>query len=558
MVLSSAGLMVVTARLEPDHPLRTKAGTLGTFSNALLRFWRDLYCTVRIVADYEMTLRNVEGAERERALSEVHLRSAVRLRELMRSNAGVYIKFGQHLAQMQHLLPDEYVLTMQPMLNQAPTSSLAEVERVFREDLNCLPSDVFETFDPVPVASASLAQVHFATLKRASPSDPVQRVAVKVQHAALQQNCDSDIATVRFIIELVHRFDPRFDYQWLADEMSVSLPQECNFVNEARNSERARANLRCDTRADVNVPRIHWPLTSQRVLTMERMDGCIVTDVQSLEKMGIDKKEVSSLLSQVFSEMIFMHGWVHCDPHAGNVLVQRRSATDARPRLILLDHGLYRELDDKFRLSYAHLWQSLIKGDREGIRQYAGEMNAGDMYSLFASMLTRKSFEDITQQRPSGDMGRLVLRNDDTDKLAIQSWMEEHGEAVQTMLSRVPRALLLLLKTNDCLRAIDTQLNTPINSFIIMARWCTLAIHEDRIKKSRSRGGMGFRAWIVAQWELLSMDLRVRLYSFLIALAAKLHEIRRAIQPGLDTPAFVQRPTVAFSDQLTKKVAVVA
>jgi hypothetical protein len=80
----------------------------------------------------------------------------------------------------------------------------------------------------------------------------------------------------------------------------------------------------------------------------------------------------------------------NCDPHAGNMLIQRRSATDARPRLILLDHGLYRELTDEFRISYAHLWNALIRGDAEGIKKYAHEMNAGDMYPLFASMLTRK------------------------------------------------------------------------------------------------------------------------------------------------------------------------
>ena len=177
----------------------------------------------------------------------------------------------------------------------------------------------------------------------------------------------------------------------LVEEMSQSLPQELDFANEARNSERARANLRCDHRSDVNVPRIFWNATRKRVLTMERMDGCVANDVAALKRMGIDTRAVSSLLSQVFSEMIFLHGFVHADPHAGNVLVQRRSATDARPRLILLDHGLYRELTREFRLSYAHLWQSLIRGDREGIETYAQKMNAGDMYPLFASMLTRKT-----------------------------------------------------------------------------------------------------------------------------------------------------------------------
>jgi hypothetical protein len=216
VVVSAAGLLLISQQLEPTNPLRTHAGNLSTFSNALLRFWRDLYCTTRIVADYELSLRNAnpDSEDYKRLLNEVHLRSAHRLRDLMRTNGGIYIKFGQHIAQMQFLLPDEYVFSMQPMLNQAPTSSLAEVERVIREDLKVASlDDVFESFDPVPVASASLAQVHFATLKRTSPDQPAQRVAVKVQHSALQKNCDSDIATVRFLIDLVHRFDKRFDYK---------------------------------------------------------------------------------------------------------------------------------------------------------------------------------------------------------------------------------------------------------------------------------------------------------------------------------------------------------
>jgi hypothetical protein len=216
VVVSAAGLLLISQKLEPTNPLRTHAGNLSTFSNALLRFWRDLYCTTRIVADYELSLRNAnpDSEDYKRLLNEVHLRSAHRLRDLMRTNGGIYIKFGQHIAQMQFLLPDEYVFSMQPMLNQAPTSSLADVERVIREDLKVASlDDVFESFDPVPVASASLAQVHFATLKRTSPDQPAQRVAVKVQHSALQKNCDSDIATVRFLIDLVHRFDKRFDYK---------------------------------------------------------------------------------------------------------------------------------------------------------------------------------------------------------------------------------------------------------------------------------------------------------------------------------------------------------
>lgn len=107
--------MLINQQLEPAERMRQSAGSVATFANALVRFWRDIYCAVRIVADYELSLRNLSGAELEQRRNEVHLRSAIRLRDLISTNGGVYIKFGQHIAQLQFLLPDEYVLTMQPL-----------------------------------------------------------------------------------------------------------------------------------------------------------------------------------------------------------------------------------------------------------------------------------------------------------------------------------------------------------------------------------------------------------------------------------------------------------
>lgn len=207
---SSGALVYISRNLEPSEPLRQHTGGLLTFANALVRLWRDLYCATMIVADYEWSLRGLEGAAASAKLKEVHARSALRLRDMMRANGGIYIKFGQHIAQLQYLLPEEYVRAMQPMLNDAPRSGREDVERVFREEIGRDPLEVFESFDFNPVASASLAQVHFATLRRPD-TGKLERVAVKIQHAALQHNTDSDIASVRFIINFIHKIEPRFD-----------------------------------------------------------------------------------------------------------------------------------------------------------------------------------------------------------------------------------------------------------------------------------------------------------------------------------------------------------
>lgn len=196
------------------------------------------------------------------------------------------------------------------------------------------------------------------------------------------------------------------------------------------------------------------------------------------------------------------------------MLIQARSPTDSRPRLVLLDHGLYRELTDEFRLQYAHLWNALIRGDPAGIQKYAQLMHAGDMYPLFASMLTRKPYSHLTASRGSGDASALLAKNDESEREALQAWAIQYADEVQTILARIPKPLLLLLKTNDCLRAVDTQLGTPINSFVIMARFCTKAINRDRLEHSNS-----WRDWFGAAWDTFTMEVRVRIIQVVMAWA---------------------------------------
>lgn len=198
--------------------------------------------------------------------------------------------------------------------------------------------------------------------------------------------------------------------RWLAEEIDRNLPVEMNFVHEAANRDRAAA---LSTRADVSFPAIY--AATPRVLVMEFADGVRINDVQGMIRLGVQPAAVAQLLAEVFAEQVrssagyehfglrsrffdcmtftplqaFVHGFVHCDPHPGNVLVQADART-RRPRLVMLDHGLYRELSNEFRLNYCQLWRSLILGDVAGIRTYSAKMNAGDAYPLFAAMLTYK------------------------------------------------------------------------------------------------------------------------------------------------------------------------
>lgn len=429
---------------------------------------------------------NLVSSEHERIENNnaIHLRAAQRLLKLFQKNGGIFIKLGQHLAALEYILPEEYCSTMSILQNQAPTSSLQDVQRVFAEDLGVgTLEEIFAHFDPVPIGAASLAQVHRAILK-----DSGCEVAVKIQHHRLHDFVEMDMFTVGVAVRLIKRLFPEFQLDWLVDEMKLNLPMELDFVHEGHNAERVARNLRESFGSKVRVPRIFWTWTTPRILVMEYLPGAKVTNVQFLRENGIDPHKVSERLTKVFSEMIFINGFVHCDPHPGNIFIRPlKSANSSKWKLccpwnkpswemVLLDHGLYREIADTFRLDYACLWKALIDGDEESIRIYSEKLGGGHAHRLFSCVLTQRTWSSISKQiigRPNAVLEIALIKEKAGDYLS----------QVADLLARLPRPLLLLLKTNDLLRAVDRALeaNTrrPSQTFLIMGDYCIRAIFEE-------------------------------------------------------------------------------
>ncbi|GBF89209.1 hypothetical protein Rsub_01926 [Raphidocelis subcapitata] len=293
---------------------------------------------------------------------------------------------------------------------------------------------------------------------------------------------------------------PEFNYQWLVDEIKENLPRELNFQHEAANAERCRANFasaksRLGDR--VHIPETHPRLSSRRVLTMEFISGARVTDAPALAALGVPRPRVAALVSEAFNEMIFVHGDVHCDPHAANMLV--RLGPDGREQLVLLDHGLYKRLDDGFRAEYAALWRSLVFGDAGGIKNGPGSRRAAGLG--FGRLLACRGGEGL-RRLWAGDIvdkriDHLTLPKTDRDKEMLQGYAQVYMREIGDLLLRMPRPLLLLLKTNDCLRSVDGALGSPLNTVVMTARECTRALSD--IRSARSPGlRSALAAWLDA------------------------------------------------------------
>jgi aarF domain-containing kinase len=460
----AGGAVLGTAYYWPEVSFGLRAGA---------RIARSIAAVSLIAADYKLNYG--AGTELDTASNKrVHERAANRLLWLFQRNGGIYIKLGQHLGTLDFILPTEYTRTLSVLFNRAPTSTPAQVERVIQEEFGgATLSSIFDDFQWPPIGAASLAQVHRARLRETG-----EPVAVKIQHSHLHGFAQVDIVTASVLVKAVKMAFPRFEFGWLADELRENLPKELNFELEGHNAERTARNFKSSLL--FTVPKVHWKYTRKRVLTMEFCDGDRVTDTDALVDKNVSLKAVSDRLTKAYSEMIFVHGFVHCDPHPGNILV-RKAPADSDFELVLLDHGLYKELSDDFRLSYARLWQALINGHEQEIERASMALGGGSAYRLFSSILTHRSWDKVRMR--SLDQPRTLSEIE-----AIRAKFPEYFERIAHLLASVPRPHLLLLKTNDLLRCIERTLladNSSSRSFLIMARYCAFAVYEDELGRRR-------------------------------------------------------------------------
>ncbi|CAO3695887.1 unnamed protein product [Umbelopsis ramanniana] len=447
------------------------------FMCAIERCGRAGLVGVRVAINYKLMLSKTykDSEEEARAKSNCHTRSANLVLKALQKSGGIYIKLGQHVSAMVYILPPEWTSTMAVLQDKCPPTPYQEIEELFQHDMGLSLDDLFSEFDSEPIGVASLAQVHRARLRSTD-----REVAVKMQHPFLDEFCKIDMDTVSFILSTIKRVFPEFGFEWLSEEMNESLPQELNFVFEANNANKVRENFKElieKKKTALIIPEIVW--AQRRILCMEFIHGQRIDNLEYMKEHSIDSNRVSVELTRIFSEMIYNHGFVHCDPHPGNVLIRpakkSRFGTGVNFEIVLLDHGLYRTLDDQLRTDYAHLWTSLIRGNEEDIKKYSLRVGGTSAHRLFASVMTGRSWDTVNTQDLSTERTQTEL-----EKMTAGAF--ELLIDIAGLLANMPRIVLLLLKTNDLLRSVDEVLRTDQDSsmtYVVMGRYCAKAVWDD-------------------------------------------------------------------------------
>ena len=309
-----------------------------------------------ILAGYKLlSLRrgSLSSEEYQQRLRAYHTRSARQIYDGVLRLQGLMIKIGQTIGSRPDTFPEEYVRVLARLQDQVPPRSWASMRPHIERQLGRRIEDVFAEFDPEPVAAASLAQVYKARLRDG------RQVAVKVVYPNIERLVDTDLKLLRAVIWLETRLLYSFPLEPAFRELAANIPLEVDMLHEARSME-AIASLLSDRR-EIVIPGVVWECTSERVLTMEYVDGIKVTDLDRGIREGLDIKKLSRMVVEVYVELMLKHGHFHADPHPGNLFALPGD------RLAIVDFGLTKRLSPEFLTAFKKMIRCIFTHDDEGV-----------------------------------------------------------------------------------------------------------------------------------------------------------------------------------------------
>ncbi len=365
-----------------------------------------------------------------------------RVRMAIEELGPTFIKLGQILSTRNDIIPPEYTRELEKLQDTVPPTDFELIQAQVEKELKKPLDEVFPTFDHVPVASASLGQVHFATLVDG------KEVAVKVLRPGVDKLIETDLD---ILLELAALAEKRTDWgeyygaMSLAQEFAETLRNEQNYEQEGHNIERYQQMFAGE--GYVHVPRVYWETTTRRVLTMERLAGIKITDVKALDAAGLDRKIVARNNIAILLKAVLHDGLFHADPHAGNFMVMPREV------IAMIDFGIMGHLDPIQRLGLVQLFVGLFRQETDRVIDALADLG----------IATRAA----DRRNLARDLDRLRMRyyGLDLEKIRARSFVEDLMDLAFANRLKMPSDLVLVFKAIAMLEGISLRLDPEINVF---------------------------------------------------------------------------------------------
>ena len=499
-------------------------------ASAISRSFRTFSLGFIVACDYKINFR--EEPPFANSIAEVHERNARKLFTLLRENGGLYLKIGQAIAMQSAILPPEFQKMFARMFDDAPQDSWEEVEKVVREDfdgrsmeevfgVSFSGDDTRGVMERTARASASVAQVHWARLQDG------REVAIKIQKREIDKQVGWDLWAFKVMTFVYSKW---FDlpFYTLVPFISERLRLETDFENEANNSERMAELVRGEPRLRdrVYIPKVYRHLSSKRVMTAEWIEGVRLWDRDGVTRpwkggksgspgchgapldpptngrlsvstednpdhvkpnrdwwkgsdktggLGLSLPEVMTTMVDLFSAQMFLWGWVHCDPHPGNIFIRRQP--NGRSELVLIDHGLYVHMSPKFRHDYSLFWKSLMTFDNKAMKEVVQSWGVSNP-DIFASATLMRPYTG-GDRSTSERIRNLSEKERKKRQFEMQQSMRKGIREILGDESKWPRELIFIGRNMRIVQGNNQYLGSPVNRIKITGNWASRALAEN-------------------------------------------------------------------------------
>ena len=416
---------------------------------------------------YDVFLRNLGFRARvNRTLLDRYVRLARQFRALAVELGGVMIKLGQFISSRMDILPKEIIDELASLQDEVPPEPFEQIQSALEKELGQPLAALFHSIDPRPVAAASLGQAHHVTLKHG------EKAIVKVQRPGIEAIVTVDLAAIRTGVNWLKRYGPirrRADLEALLAEFGRTLYTELDYLAEGRNAEKFAADF-ADWK-EIRIPKIHWELSTRRVLVMEDIGAIKISDVAAYTAQGVSAPAVAQTLFKFYLQQVFVNGFFHADPHSGNMFVEPRGG--GQFTLNIVDFGMVGAISPQLK---AQLRESFIAIATRDVHRLVQAMDAMGWLLPTADKAQIERAADKAFARFWGiSMGDLQ----NVDLNEVKEFTREFRSLIYSLPFQIPSDMLFLGRALGILSGLATQIDPHFNVFEAAAPFAQKMIADE-------------------------------------------------------------------------------
>ena len=386
-----------------------------------------------------------------------------RIRMILEELGPTFVKLAQIVSNRADIAPQPLIEELQKLQSNVPPFEFSEVERIIKKELGKPIEEVFSYFDPRTIGSASLGQVHRARLIDG------EEVVVKIQRPKARSTVETDLSLIKEFIKLTETY---FVRQGIVNPLDIvetferSMHKELDYLHEARNIEQFGKFYKDNS--DFHVPSVYKQYSTEKVLVMEYVRGCKITDVQQLRDWGLEPRKLAEKGIDVYLKQIFEKGYFHADPHPGNVIIRKDGS------ICLVDYGMVGKLTQKDKFSFAGVFISMARRD------------ARSMAVAFRRLAIESDIPDM--RRFEYDLSELIeeFASLDVSEMRMSDLASALQHIIYTYRLKVPGSIFLILRALVILEGIGKTIYPEFKTFEFVKPYGRRIIREQYSVKNIS------------------------------------------------------------------------